>query len=730
MTMISRKSRQLFLLLLALFATDVANAVQQCKGYDNRCASVNTEQECIDLDIDECYWDELDYSCDCIGNDGRCAGSSRAECEYWIDKDADCSLKCSIEPGSIKFARTIAANSSKPKIPFVSPGHSIVINGPPTFNSDEPAVSRVHYRGFDHLRAFMAKPGRTRLVAAAKAATMIPYSVMTASQSSEAHGGGASKALTTTADGDWPGTCTHTHSDDQQSQWWKVSLIGLWTITSVTLTNRADCCPERLQGVDIYVGSTVCATGVSVAAGATLSITCHGTGSEIKIQQTSSQYLTICGFRAYGRQAQAPVAEIDFSSDSQSNTPYVLKDGAQILTAPGGFRALRIDKDGQYALIPGVNINPSAMPACTLMIGLYVESFANNRGWVFGHEESGYDRTILVNDDRYGGGVASAVGKMWTPWTDASKGKVPIKQWVLLTAVFRQNGDSYVYLNGIRSDSKVIATNNEGSNDLYVGRPKGWSNHWVDSWIKEVKVFDQALTDGSIADYAKIFLSEASGVSGDTQGLASRSATDIWYSGCQQVDDLNQVLANVDGQMYGMTIGACFAKCKKKRGMKYFALTNGDQCLCSVTPPGQDIDEGSCNKKCSGKSNEICGGDSINIASVYTMVNCAPLPSSELDAEYKDALADLYEVWEGESCGKSDDNLCEIKGSAKMAADLKECKLACWEEQGSDKCNGFTYDKATSECTFYQDVLDGTVTKGPQLACFFKKLGYPLNLRE
>mmetsp|Transcript_31556 Transcript_31556/g.50337 ORF Transcript_31556/g.50337 Transcript_31556/m.50337 type:complete len:688 (-) Transcript_31556:155-2218(-) len=687
MTMISRKSRQLFLLLLALFATDVANAVQQCKGYDNRCASVNTEQECIDLDIDECYWDELDYSCDCIGNDGRCAGSSRAECEYWIDKDADCSLKCSIEPGSIKFARTIAANSSKPKIPFVSPGHSIVINGPPTFNSDEPAVSRVHYRGFDHLRAFIAKPGRTTLVAAAKA--------------SDATCPAGYQGIPNNLDGEgkeW----AQPHPD-----------------SSRTAEECASICNAR-EGC----------TSFEYAKGASDTGACGTyTGGDSNVFSDENRLDAGSNWISCVK-AQAPVAEIDFSSDSQSNTPYVLKDGAQILTAPGGFRALRIDKDGQYALIPGVNINPSAMPACTLMIGLYVESFANNRGWVFGHEESGYDRTILVNDDRYGGGVASAVGKMWTPWTDASKGKVPIKQWVLLTAVFRQNGDSYVYLNGIRSDSKVIATNNEGSNDLYVGRPKGWSNHWVDSWIKEVKVFDQALTDGSIADYAKIFLSEASGVSGDTQGLASRSATDIWYSGCQQVDDLNQVLANVDGQMYGMTIGACFAKCKKKRGMKYFALTNGDQCLCSVTPPGQDIDEGSCNKKCSGKSNEICGGDSINIASVYTMVNCAPLPSSELDAEYKDALADLYEVWEGESCGKSDDNLCEIKGSAKMAADLKECKLACWEEQGSDKCNGFTYDKATSECTFYQDVLDGTVTKGPQLACFFKKLGYPLNLRE
>jgi len=206
-------------------------------------------------------------------------------------------------------------------------------------------------------------------------------------------------------------------------------------------------------------------------------------------------------------EAPVPVAEVDFSIDSPFNTPYSLKDGAQILTGPDGSKALRIDKDGPYALIPGVNIGPSAMPACTLMIGLYVESFANNRGWVFGHEENGYDRTILVHDDRFGGGLASAVGKTWNPWTDGSKGKVPTKQWVHLTAVFRQNGDSYVYLNGIRSDNKVTAKNNEGRNDLYVGRPE-WKGHWVDSWIKEVRVFDEALTDASVVDYTEKFLSQ------------------------------------------------------------------------------------------------------------------------------------------------------------------------------------------------------------------------------
>ena len=199
------------------------------------------------------------------------------------------------------------------------------------------------------------------------------------------------------------------------------------------------------------------------------------------------------------------IAHVDFSdAASPSNTPFVLKNGAQILpTAPGGFSALRIDRDGPYALIPGVNISPSVMPDCTLTIGLYLESIANTQGWVFGSEQSGYDRTILMHDRRFGGGVASAVGKTWQPWF---KPQSPaLKEWMYVTAVFRQWGESVVYVNGVRSDRSVIATNNDGRGDLAIGRPVPHGNHWVNSWIKEVHVFESALDDEAVERLTSTF---------------------------------------------------------------------------------------------------------------------------------------------------------------------------------------------------------------------------------
>jgi len=75
-----------------------------------------------------------------------------------------------------------------------------------------------------------------------------------------------------------------------------------------------------------------------------------------------------------------------------------------------------------------------------------------------------------------------------------------------VTAVFRQDGESYVYLNGIRSEYTATGSNNEGLGDLWIGRPLN-NGHWIDSWIKEVTVLNWALTDFEVMKYSSDFLS-------------------------------------------------------------------------------------------------------------------------------------------------------------------------------------------------------------------------------
>ncbi len=49
-------------------------------------------------------------------------------------------------------------------------------------------------------------------------------------------------------------SCSHTRSDDTV-QWWNVDFGAEAKVKSVQITNRADCCRERLGDFDILVGS-------------------------------------------------------------------------------------------------------------------------------------------------------------------------------------------------------------------------------------------------------------------------------------------------------------------------------------------------------------------------------------------------------------------------------------------------------------------------------------------
>ncbi|XP_076853513.1 fucolectin-1-like [Brachyhypopomus gauderio] len=79
----------------------------------------------------------------------------------------------------------------------------------------------------------------------------------------------------------YKGSCSHT--EREKDPWWRVDLLGRHAIVSVSLTNRGDCCAERLNGAVIHVGNSlssegqknpVCATVSSITAGETRSFSC------------------------------------------------------------------------------------------------------------------------------------------------------------------------------------------------------------------------------------------------------------------------------------------------------------------------------------------------------------------------------------------------------------------------------------------------------------------------
>ena len=50
-------------------------------------------------------------------------------------------------------------------------------------------------------------------------------------------------------------SCTHTSG--QTKPWWRLDLLKRYQINTVTITNRGDCCHERINGAEIHVGNSL-----------------------------------------------------------------------------------------------------------------------------------------------------------------------------------------------------------------------------------------------------------------------------------------------------------------------------------------------------------------------------------------------------------------------------------------------------------------------------------------
>ena len=74
-------------------------------------------------------------------------------------------------------------------------------------------------------------------------------------QSSTAYGGDSKRAVDGNRNNRYGGrSCTHTRKE--AGAWWRVDLGVAQKIGNVRITNRGDCCEDRLKNVYIHVGNT------------------------------------------------------------------------------------------------------------------------------------------------------------------------------------------------------------------------------------------------------------------------------------------------------------------------------------------------------------------------------------------------------------------------------------------------------------------------------------------
>uniref|UniRef100_A0A3Q1JP57 Fucolectin tachylectin-4 pentraxin-1 domain-containing protein n=1 Tax=Anabas testudineus TaxID=64144 RepID=A0A3Q1JP57_ANATE len=104
---------------------------------------------------------------------------------------------------------------------------------------------------------------------------------------SSLHGGGVpERAIDGNRASIWTqNSCTHTQND--MRPWWRVDLLKTYSVNTVTITNRKDCCHTRINGAEIRIGNSLndngnanaryeCALITSLPAGTTKTYNCNG----------------------------------------------------------------------------------------------------------------------------------------------------------------------------------------------------------------------------------------------------------------------------------------------------------------------------------------------------------------------------------------------------------------------------------------------------------------------
>nr|XP_046176436.1 uncharacterized protein LOC124008884 [Oncorhynchus gorbuscha] len=125
-----------------------------------------------------------------------------------------------------------------------------------------------------------------------------------ASQSSLNGYGNAHNAIDGNRESDYyKGSCTHTAKETKP--WWRVDLLDVTRVTAVSITNRGDDVPERLDGAEIRIGNSLENNGINnprcdvishIPAGKTYTFQCNAMEGRyvVVVIPGRSEWLTLC----------------------------------------------------------------------------------------------------------------------------------------------------------------------------------------------------------------------------------------------------------------------------------------------------------------------------------------------------------------------------------------------------------------------------------------------------
>ncbi|KAJ8007599.1 hypothetical protein DPEC_G00095700 [Dallia pectoralis] len=120
----------------------------------------------------------------------------------------------------------------------------------------------------------------------------------------------ASVAIDGDRTSDFPtGSCSHT--EEETNPWWRVVLSTVYRVSTVSLTNRKDCCSERLDGAEIRIGNSLENNGLNNPRCAFISRIPAGETHNFQCKEMEGRYvvvfipgrakaLTLCEVEVYG----------------------------------------------------------------------------------------------------------------------------------------------------------------------------------------------------------------------------------------------------------------------------------------------------------------------------------------------------------------------------------------------------------------------------------------------
>ncbi|XP_075703622.1 fucolectin-4-like [Rhinoderma darwinii] len=105
------------------------------------------------------------------------------------------------------------------------------------------------------------------------------------------------------------GSCSCTNAEG--SPWWRVDLLRPHQISHIVITNRGDCCGERLNGAKLLVGDSLenngnnnpsCAEITNIPNGGTTTFQCNNMAGQYVniILPGKNTYLQLCEVQVFG----------------------------------------------------------------------------------------------------------------------------------------------------------------------------------------------------------------------------------------------------------------------------------------------------------------------------------------------------------------------------------------------------------------------------------------------